>query len=126
ALAKALRGREITVRFVCRELPGNLNDIIQQEGFPVTRLPVEGNSSRPFGNDVREWLGVPQEVDAIDTRAVVEQANAGVLIVDHYSIDTAWEAVLASTGVKMVAIDDLANRRHVVDVLVDPGVGRRE
>ena len=41
------------------------------------------------------------------------------LVVDHYAIDALWEVVLNPHVGKLMCIDDLANRDHVCDLLVD-------
>lgn len=48
------------------------------------------------------------------------------LIVDHYGIDAQWEAAARTMSKFLLVIDDLANRSHDCDVLVDPGFGRQE
>lgn len=47
------------------------------------------------------------------------------IVIDHYDADASHEKTLASSGAKIVVIDDLANRPHAADLLVDPGYGRR-
>lgn len=44
---------------------------------------------------------------------------ADVCIIDHYGIDEAWERSIRAVVKKIVVIDDLANRRHDCDVLID-------
>ncbi|MEA1052748.1 UDP-2,4-diacetamido-2,4,6-trideoxy-beta-L-altropyranose hydrolase [Lamprobacter modestohalophilus] len=41
------------------------------------------------------------------------------LIVDHYALDATWEQRLRPAIVRILAIDDLANRRHDCDLLLD-------
>jgi len=49
-----------------------------------------------------------------------------VVVVDHYRTGVAEEESLGGGGVrKRVVIDDLADRPHGCDLLVDPGYGRR-
>lgn len=43
-----------------------------------------------------------------------------LVIVDHYGLDSQWELVMRSSGATIVVIDDLANRPHDCDVLIDP------
>lgn len=38
-LADALREKKVTVSFISRELPGNLNYFIENKGYKVYRLP---------------------------------------------------------------------------------------
>ncbi|MBK5931288.1 UDP-2,4-diacetamido-2,4,6-trideoxy-beta-L-altropyranose hydrolase [Halochromatium salexigens] len=41
------------------------------------------------------------------------------LIVDHYALDATWEQRLRPAIVRILVIDDLANRRHDCDLLLD-------
>ena len=52
--------------------------------------------------------------------------QADVVVVDHYHADAVHEDALRGDGRRLVAIDDLADRAHHVDLLVDPGFGRRQ
>lgn len=41
------------------------------------------------------------------------------LVVDHYALAEPWELALRTTAARIMVIDDLANRRHECDVLLD-------
>lgn len=47
-----------------------------------------------------------------------------LVVVDHYQLDAAWETGLRSIGSSIVAIDDLADRRHSADLLIDSAPGQ--
>jgi UDP-2,4-diacetamido-2,4,6-trideoxy-beta-L-altropyranose hydrolase len=51
--------------------------------------------------------------------------EADVVVVDHYRAGAAEEDLLRGPGRRLVVIDDLADRRHACNLLVDPGYGRR-
>jgi len=51
--------------------------------------------------------------------------DVGVSLVDHYGLDAAFERTLTGRDRTMVVFDDLADRSHVADILVDPTPGRR-
>lgn len=119
-LANVLRERGAEISFVCREHPGHLCDLIAQRGFGVHRLPlaVEGVSQLPGHAG---WLGASWQADAEQTRQVVQGlgGTADVLIVDHYAIDHRWETALRPSAARILAIDDLADRVHDCDILLD-------
>src|SRR5690606_9706020 len=46
------------------------------------------------------------------------------LIVDHYALDARWETALRPHYRKLMAVDDLADRRHQCDLLLDQTFGR--
>lgn len=56
---------------------------------------------------------------------IASRFEADAVVVDHYRVGAAEEELLRGPGRRLVAIDDLADRRHVCDLLVDPGYGRR-
>jgi spore coat polysaccharide biosynthesis predicted glycosyltransferase SpsG len=47
-----------------------------------------------------------------------------LVVVDHYGLSADWEDLVGATGVRMVVVDDLADRPHRCDVLIDPTIGR--
>jgi UDP-2,4-diacetamido-2,4,6-trideoxy-beta-L-altropyranose hydrolase len=51
--------------------------------------------------------------------------GADIVVIDNYRVDAAQEQRLAQDGARIVAVDDLADRPHRCDVLVDPGFERR-
>lgn len=57
-----------------------------------------------------------------DAEQVVSHAPPGgwaAVVVDHYCLSRPWETTLRNHTRRVVAIDDLANRPHAADVLVD-------
>ncbi len=119
ALATALRQEGATVRFVCREMPGDLCHLIADSGFPLLRLA-------PLG---AQWdaQALPmashhfQESDAQETRVSLERDGGRLdwLVVDHYGLDLKWERLMRPFAEKILAIDDLASRPHDCDALLD-------
>jgi UDP-2,4-diacetamido-2,4,6-trideoxy-beta-L-altropyranose hydrolase len=58
-------------------------------------------------------------------RDFADRFGADAVVIDHYEADRGQESALKRELRKVVVIDDLANRRHYCDLLVDPGYGRR-
>lgn len=122
-LARALRGRGAAVSFVCREHTGHLGALILDMGFAVHLLEgcdgpdATGEESLAHA----DWLGATQAQDATQTLAVVEAMGVKPdwLIVDHYGIDQYWEKSLRPAVGRIMVIDDLADRQHDCDVLLD-------
>ena len=56
---------------------------------------------------------------------LADRFDPQLIVVDHYGLDAEAEVRLRGPGRRVLAIDDLANRAHACDVLVDPGFGRR-
>lgn len=80
---------------------------------------VAGASFEGTGTPHREWLGVSQAEDAHQTIAALNGERCDWLIVDHYALDEDWESILRASATRILAIDDLADRQHDCDVLLD-------
>ncbi len=118
-LGRALRQQGATVRFICRAHPGHGIYALREEGFAVTALPpAETSKTESAGEDYARWLGVPQARDADETIAALE-GRPDWLVVDHYGLDADWERRLRPHVGRLFAIDDLANRDHHCDALLD-------
>jgi UDP-2,4-diacetamido-2,4,6-trideoxy-beta-L-altropyranose hydrolase len=125
-LARELQRRGATVSFICRSQPGDLIALLQQD-FAVLALPElplathEGLQGR---NLYGAWLGCSQDEDAADCLQALRQAgirSADGLVVDHYGLDAQWQAQLLDglAQPKLLVIDDLADRSHLADLLLD-------
>ncbi len=130
-IAEELKENGAKVSFICRELPGNLCDFIEDKGYIVFRLPVK-KIFDILNNDQSyiHWLGSSMEQDVEDTIHILEKNHdIDWLIVDHYAIDKSWETKVKKHTKKVVVIDDLANREHDSDILLDqnlyPNLGNR-
>lgn len=112
------------VVFVMRDLPGNLIDVVEKQGFEVLKLSPA--NKRYSLNGYGLWLTVPMEVDAQQTIEVLQHYlqehgcdAVDRLIVDSYALDEQWELMLRPYCKEIMVIDDLANRRHECDILLD-------
>lgn len=120
-LARELRERRCECAFICRPLEGNLVSRITDEGFEAVCLPgyqfeEEAGSRTEMYGDL--WLGAPWEIDLQQTIDLIEDVPDWI-VVDHYGIDHQWEAGISGSACKLMIIDDLANRKHKADILVD-------
>lgn len=112
------------VVFVMRVLPGNLIGVVEKQGFVVLQLPPTNQKYSLNGYGL--WLTVPMEVDAQQTIEVLQhylqEHGCDVvdrLIVDSYALDEQWELMLRPYCREIMIIDDLANRKHDCDILLD-------
>jgi len=124
-LAGALSQRGADVLFVCREHLGDSVAMIEEQGFEVHRLHAResaGVASETPDHDHR--LGTSWEVDALETAAAIATAGAAPdwLVVDHYALDRRWESALRTSVRRIMAIDDVADRPHDCDLLLDQNV----
>lgn len=126
-LAHALRAHNVTCRFICRPAQGNLISFIQQQGFDVLSLPALPSAApSPAPASYAEWLGTSWQQDAADTLQALSTLSVRQdwLVVDHYAIDEQWEQQIQHQVNHILVIDDLLNRRHHADLLLDQTLGR--
>ena len=129
-LARELQRRGAAVTFLCRRQPGDLISLLEQE-FPVLVLPEQCLAACE-GLEGRElygaWLGCSQHTDAAQCLQALAEAgitSASWLVADHYGLDVRWEAQLlaglagADAHPRLLVIDDLADRPHQADLLLD-------
>lgn len=133
-LADALAAQGATCQFICRQLEGNLIATIAQRGFAMTPLPMPSPTDAAdesikidsySRNEYKGWLGISYIKDAAQTAAALSSAQADWLVVDHYALDAQWENAMRPHTHKLMVIDDLANRPHQCDVLLDQNLGRQ-
>lgn len=124
-LAEELRSRGAVCHFICRAHPGNLTALLRQRGFDVTELPGGSPGFTPIKDEGApptahaQWLGCDWHSDVEQTLDVVQAIRPDWMVVDHYAIDIRWEKILRPHVRRMMVIDDLADRAHVCDLLLD-------
>lgn len=117
-LATQMREARYEVHFICRDLAGALLSLVEEQGFPLCVLPRHESHANLKG--YAAWLTVSQEEDARETQDVLHKILPVVrLIVDSYALDETWERELRPLVSEIFVIDDLANRRHDCDILLD-------
>jgi UDP-2,4-diacetamido-2,4,6-trideoxy-beta-L-altropyranose hydrolase len=70
------------------------------------------------------WLGCEWEVDARQSCDALQAFRADWLVVDHYALDVRWEKIVQTVCGKIFVIDDLANRSHCGELLLDQNLSR--
>lgn len=120
-LAETLREAGATVVFLCRDLPGNLIGHIEEKGFFVLRLTAPKNVVSDLdGTKHAQWLGVPWQADAKEVLVFLNsQTRPDWIVVDHYALDYGWETQIRPFVGNIMVIDDLADRCHECDLLLD-------
>ena len=115
-LAEKLNCQEKII-FISRNLSGNISNLVLKKGFKLILLKNEDLDLNLRGYE--KWLTVRQEQDAKETIEAIKNLNLELLIVDSYAIDVKWEKMLRPYVKKIMVIDDLANRKHDCDILLD-------
>ena len=123
-LADELRWDGAEVVFVCHEFTGNLCGYIEEKGYVVHRLPLSDlpeQGAQNIETDLTHavWLGTERQTDARQVEEIINETPFDWLIVDHYALDDRWERYLRPYVKKIMVIDDLADRPHDCDLLLD-------
>lgn len=127
ALAEFLRDAKYDVSFAIRALPGHLGARIENAGFNMHVLPAASDHHYRPGPDepaYASWAGVPWQEDARATKTILQTCQPEWLVVDHYAFDARWERAVAGEVGHILVWDDLADRPHFCDILLDQNLGR--
>lgn len=122
SIANRLKLRGARTLFICYPLPQSLIDQLNRYGheyYPLSGLTdaVSGPSAHatPHGH----WIPTTSDVDAKKTIQVLSGEEWDILVIDHYALDINWESALRPYAKKIFVIDDLADRNHDCDFLLD-------
>lgn len=127
-LADELRANGADVQFITRPHTGHLDAWIQARGFVVHSLATrEMPAGAPIDRDDvthepahAAWLGCRWQDDRDDTARLLHMiGQVDWLVVDHYALDARWETGLREHATQLFVIDDLADRDHDADLLLD-------
>lgn len=125
ALATGLRSEGASCVFMSREELGPLARLISDSGHSLLVLPAQSTSETedaPSADSLAHanWLPGGWQQDAAACLAgLAGQPPADWLVVDHYAIDIGWERRMRTAAGRIMVIDDLADRSHDCDVLLD-------
>lgn len=100
-LADELKALGAETLFVSQDMPGHLDDLVHARGHPIALLAAT------------DW-----QADAAGTQAAVAP-GVDWLVVDHYGLDARWERALRPWARHILALDDMADRPHDCDLLLD-------
>lgn len=118
-LADALKKRGAQIRFISRGLPSHLCEMLSAKGIEFS--PLENQESSVPAGDLAHahWLGASQAQDAAATMQALSDHSWDWLIVDHYALDARWEHAMRNAAKRIMVIDDIADRKHDCDILLD-------
>ena len=106
----ACNGHEVI--FLSRDLPGDLNDTIRERGYQHHALAFE-----PEGELAD--LALYDELFLELCHGDPVKYPIDWLVVDHYGLDDYWESQMRPYVQGIFVIDDLADRTHDCDLLLD-------
>ena len=121
-LAAALKDNGANIEFICRKHEGSLIDKIRLNGFKVHELEALEEVDDKLTHS--HWLGATQQQDTDDCIEILKAEKINWLIIDHYALDEQWQKRLKPYYKKLMVVDDLADRKHECDILLDQNFGR--
>ena len=117
ALAKSLSINGINCIFLINEDHGGSYELISLEGFEIYFISQTDTINRSINAYV--------EHDLCETINILQNYNNRFcFIVDHYELDHLWEQSISKYVDNIVVIDDLMNRQHYCDLIVDSSFQR--
>jgi UDP-2,4-diacetamido-2,4,6-trideoxy-beta-L-altropyranose hydrolase len=128
-LADALQAVGWQCHFICRPHPGHLGALIEQRGHTLHWLPLMKTPAinpATTGPAHAHWLGTDAAIDAAQTASILQPLHPDWLVVDHYALDATWQTSMRPLTRRILVIDDLADRPHVADLLLDQNLGSTE
>ncbi len=133
-LADAWRREGGQSTFMVRDLSPMLQGLLIQRGHRPLLLTHSGSTTTgqvAGGEDLAHshWLNSSQAADAQTCLQALSHAQELLpfdgLIVDHYALDQRWEVAMRGVARWVMVIDDLADRQHSCDMLLDQNLGRQ-
>lgn len=128
-LADALQRLGYEVVFFSADSLDHIKELVERRGHRQESLAlVPGLPGRgPYAHS--EWLVADEGADADASSLAISYKSSGLgghpmrIIVDHYALGAPWERSLSRCA-PVVAIDDLNDRPHVADALLDQTFGK--
>jgi UDP-2,4-diacetamido-2,4,6-trideoxy-beta-L-altropyranose hydrolase len=118
-LADELKKQGAQIRFISRNLPAHLRIMLTEKGMEYLPLYIDEASEAVDDLAHASWLGTSQYQDAQATVKALANHLWDWIVVDHYALDNRWESVVRWSCKKLMVIDDLADRQHDCDLLLD-------
>ena len=132
ALATELKKSGANVQFICSGQDRKWIEYVRDKEFDCEVLYQSKKNRTAYSQDgsnrssakIRK-LRFDWQQDLAATKNVLDNREIDWLIVDHYGIDWRWEIALRPYTRHIMAIDDLADRKHECDIVLDCVFGRQ-
>jgi len=131
ALARALQKMDIQCVFIVRNILDSLKHLITSQGHTFILLPKDNTTTQISEKGKHAaWLGASEREDAETVVSALSQTvqrlgQPSLIICDHYGIGQIWETLIAdSFSAPILVIDDLSNRFHQCQILLDATFGK--
>jgi UDP-2,4-diacetamido-2,4,6-trideoxy-beta-L-altropyranose hydrolase len=118
-LADELKKQGAYILFISRNLPPYLTEMLSKKRMKYKPLNLDATEESVDELAHSNWLLTSQNQDAQLTIQELEDQSWDWIVVDHYALDIRWERMVRANCKKLMVIDDLADRQHDCDVLLD-------
>ncbi len=108
-IANELKKRKVNSYFLCQDRVGLDIKLLNKNLLKFKIIPETNN----FTDDAFETIKFISE----------KKINPQIIIVDHYEIEESWEKLVKKYTSKLTVIDDLAQKRHHCDILINQVLG---
>ena len=107
-LSKSLKKNNKNIFFIIKQSDyiSEIKSLLSKENLKLILLD---NKNKKFS----------YKSDAESTIKILKKKKIQKLIVDNYKIDSKWEKKVKKYIKKLIVIDDLANRNHYCDIIID-------
>lgn len=128
-LARQFQANGSEVHFICQQLLPALQTLAVDQGHHLHLVANASKISNDRGVSATQQSLVSDQCwhsDATITSSQLAQiGDVDLLVVDSYKLDARWERELKGHVTTLIVIDDLANREHEADYLIDHNYGRK-
>ena len=108
-LANFLKKKGLLTTFICKEIKGNLFNVILKNNHKLIVLPKNKNNQIEWDDDADKVIEKVKGLNSI----------SDWIVVDHYHLNKDWEKKISSNFYKLFIIDDLCDRPHYGNVLLN-------
>ncbi|WP_430790867.1 UDP-2,4-diacetamido-2,4,6-trideoxy-beta-L-altropyranose hydrolase [Virgibacillus flavescens] len=122
-IADSLKNRGDQVTFICRNHIGHLSELIKEKGYDVLKLVNVRDNTQSIESEFfhTNWLGTSEDEDLSETVQELKKQHLKFdwIVIDHYAIGKTWHKKIRKFIPNIMVIDDLADREHDCDILLD-------
>lgn len=112
----------VEIIFCCKDLPSELIRMLHVENFLHINIPSTKISNTLQKNISTMWLMADQYADACEVKEALDCESVDWLVIDHYGLGVTWEKEFLGFANRILVIDDLENREHICDILLDQNI----
>lgn len=102
-LANYLKAHRISSVFISKDFEGNFGYLLEKAAFPIHFIDHHLN----------------EKEDSEATLELIKKWSISTLVIDCYALSSTFEHPIKKAGFKILVIDDLMNRPHECDLLLD-------